>query len=393
MRSIAMTFGLLACVGCFVFAPREDTTVQHAFVFTPRFLYVANGGSNDVSSYRIDQGGLAVNGPAVPAGQHPGFLAASPAHKFLYVANLGDRTISGYRIDAQNGHLSALPGFPFSVGEDEIVGMVASGRVDARRGRLYVATRHGRIRQYDLDNRSDGTLTSVFTTQTREPDELGGIVMDAFGRYLIASRPTAGTIGLYRLDPGNGNPSRISSSESSTAGTAPRAMAIGTDGNSVYVSNNGSSTVAGFSIDAANDRLLPGMQNPFLAGQGPSQMGVVRWGDLGDFAYLPNVGDDTIAEYGPTNAEIHFTGHASVQLPSGTGPFAATGISAGSNFGEPVVYIVMRGPNRVERFLIDTGESGLQSAFGELVAGESQSTGTSPEAIIVTGKFERAGTL
>jgi 6-phosphogluconolactonase (cycloisomerase 2 family) len=74
-----------------------------------QFLYVVDGGSNQVSSYRITavNGELvATTGSPISTGVGPVAVSISPTNKYLYVSNNGAGTISGYSINPGNGDLT-----------------------------------------------------------------------------------------------------------------------------------------------------------------------------------------------------------------------------------------------------------------------------------------------
>jgi len=76
---------------------------------TGRFAYVANGGSNDISTYAIARtgGALTPSGARVAAGTAPTALAVDPTGKFLYVSHPGvngaNGTVSAYALDPTTG--------------------------------------------------------------------------------------------------------------------------------------------------------------------------------------------------------------------------------------------------------------------------------------------------
>jgi 6-phosphogluconolactonase len=76
---------------------------------TPRFAYVANFGSANVSMYTIDAvtGTLTANGGAIAAGTNPAYVTVDPSGKFAYVANFSSNNVSMYTIDAVTGALTA----------------------------------------------------------------------------------------------------------------------------------------------------------------------------------------------------------------------------------------------------------------------------------------------
>jgi 6-phosphogluconolactonase len=70
-----------------------------------RFAYVANRGSNDISTYSIGTGGaLASLGTTVKTGVAPQSVTVHPSGKFAYVLNGSSNDIWVYAVDASRVH-------------------------------------------------------------------------------------------------------------------------------------------------------------------------------------------------------------------------------------------------------------------------------------------------
>jgi 6-phosphogluconolactonase (cycloisomerase 2 family) len=85
----------------------------------PRFAYVVNRGSNNVSAYTLDvaSGALTtITGSPFPAGNMPVAIAVDPTGKYLFVVNQGGSTLSAYLIDRSSGALTGVAGSPFPTG-------------------------------------------------------------------------------------------------------------------------------------------------------------------------------------------------------------------------------------------------------------------------------------
>src|SRR5260370_1487722 len=83
----------------------------------PKFAYVANENSSNVSAYTIDRttGALtSVPGSPFAAGSLPFSVAVDSSGKFAYVANFASNNVTAYTIDRTTGALSPLPGSPFA---------------------------------------------------------------------------------------------------------------------------------------------------------------------------------------------------------------------------------------------------------------------------------------
>ena len=92
---------------------------------TGRWAYVANQGSNTVSSFTINPttGALTAVGAPVVTGSIPASVTVDLSGHWLYVANLASNDVSVYSIDVMTGALTAAGAFvgappvngPFSI--------------------------------------------------------------------------------------------------------------------------------------------------------------------------------------------------------------------------------------------------------------------------------------
>lgn len=85
----------------------------------PRFAYVANNNSDNVSAYTIDAatGALTpITGSPFAAGSHPASVAVDPTGQFAYVGNNNSSNVSAYTIDTATGALTQITGSPFAAG-------------------------------------------------------------------------------------------------------------------------------------------------------------------------------------------------------------------------------------------------------------------------------------
>jgi DNA-binding beta-propeller fold protein YncE len=124
-----------------------------------RFVYVANGGSNNISAYAINaaSGALtAISGSPFPAGTLPYSMTVDPSGKFAYVANQGNGNVSAFAIDGTIGALTTVSGSPFATGP-----VPFSVAVDPSSKFVYVTNSNsGNVSAYTI-NPSSGALTAV----------------------------------------------------------------------------------------------------------------------------------------------------------------------------------------------------------------------------------------
>lgn len=89
-----------------------------AVKFVPTFAYVANSGSNNISTYSIDpKTGALTAGAAAPAGTKPVSVTVDSTGQYAYTANSGSNNVSGFSIDQSTGALSPVSGSPFTAGQ------------------------------------------------------------------------------------------------------------------------------------------------------------------------------------------------------------------------------------------------------------------------------------
>ena len=85
----------------------------------PRFAYVANRNSNNVSAYTVDATSGAITpiaGSPFAAGDLPVAIAVDPTGTYAYVANQMGATVSAFAISRTSGALTAVSGSPFATG-------------------------------------------------------------------------------------------------------------------------------------------------------------------------------------------------------------------------------------------------------------------------------------
>ena len=124
----------------------------------PRFVYVANRGSNNVSAYTVDAGNgtlAPIAGSPFAAGNLPVAIAVDPTGTYAYVANQMDATISAFTIDRASGALMSVNGSPFPTGPAP-----SSVAIDSFSSFVYVTNgAAGTVSAYTIN--AGGALTAV----------------------------------------------------------------------------------------------------------------------------------------------------------------------------------------------------------------------------------------
>ena len=141
----------------------------------PRFAYVANQSTNDVSAYTINAatgaltrilcgGGVGCIGNNFLAGNGPASVTVDPSGKFVYVANQSTNDVSAYTINAATGALTRIlcGGGVGCIGNNFLAGNgPASVTVDPSGKFAYVANQNiglitpGNVSAYTVDPRSE----------------------------------------------------------------------------------------------------------------------------------------------------------------------------------------------------------------------------------------------
>jgi 6-phosphogluconolactonase (cycloisomerase 2 family) len=121
-----------------------------------RYVYVANGGSNSISGYRItnSNGSLTpLDGSPVPATVQPCAVVGVPLGRFVYVGNAGSQDIFGFTVDSSTGNLSPIHGSRLPVGANP-----CSLSIDPAGRFLYAATSEATARRFSLNGATGGLV-------------------------------------------------------------------------------------------------------------------------------------------------------------------------------------------------------------------------------------------
>lgn len=207
------------------------------------FLYVSNlnDSAGAISAFTIDANGSLSPVPGSPfptgaPGSFPGpsAMVVSVNSNFLYVALAGTSTannqIAAFAIDATTGSLTALPGSPFSTGNDPLQMAYVPVTASAE-GFLYTANvQDGTISAFTADDNS-GVLTPVSGSPYAAGTSVGGLAASltftSTGAYfLYAADPEAMTVTAYTIDGSTGALSPLPGSPFPAAGNAPMVLTV-----------------------------------------------------------------------------------------------------------------------------------------------------------------------
>jgi 6-phosphogluconolactonase (cycloisomerase 2 family) len=153
--------------------PMAITKGSSPITYIPKFAYVANAGSNDISAFAINViTGALTPVPGAPfssgVGSSPVSVAVDQSQKFVYAANADSNNISAFTISASSGALTPVAGSPFMSGTQFRAGLRPNSVMVDSSGRfLYVANR-------------DSNNVSAFTIDP-STGALGFVVGSPFG--------------------------------------------------------------------------------------------------------------------------------------------------------------------------------------------------------------------
>ena len=197
--SVSATTGALGPVPGSPFSFPQPFTDPYAAAVDPssRFLYVVGNGSKEVWGFTIDpsDGALtSVGGTPFATGRGPTSVAVDPSGRFAYVANSADSTVSAYLINS-TGALTPVAGSPFTSPASSPLTV----SVDPS-GRFAFAAGLGGVSGYSIN-----PVTGFLTAITGSPFGSGpffGVTVDPTGNFAVASSFDA--LSVYSVSPFTG---------------------------------------------------------------------------------------------------------------------------------------------------------------------------------------------
>lgn len=293
---------------------------QGALVLQGRRLLAVDAGSNEISAFRVGDGGLGLQHLDTVASGGVLPISVTVSGHLAYVLNAGDAShpsnIVGFRLGAGNLHM--FPGSARPLSADAVDPAQIQFTPD---GRLLLVTEKATnlIDTYEVDETgmASGPVTHPSSGATpfgfaARADRL--FVSEAFG-----AAPDASALSSYRIGPG-GSLSTVSPSVPTTE-TAACWVVVTPDGDHAYVTNTGSSSISGYRIrDDGRIRLLDADGVTATTGSGPIDMAFAGGGHL---LYSLDAGAHAISGFA-----VHDDGSLT-PVASATGlPVAAVGLAA-----------------------------------------------------------------
>ncbi len=232
----------------------------------------------------------------------------------------------------------------------------------------YAANTDGTVSAYTIDQ-STGVLVdnipgSPFLVGTGTYPTSIVTVSTGTAVFAYVVDTVGGAISAYTIDQSTGALVDNILGSPFSAGTYPTSITIDPSGAFAYVTNMGDNTISAYTIQ--NDGTLAELANsPFQAGTSPSAIITVKL-SVGEFAYVTNMSDNTIGFY-----SIDSSGNLTplAELATGTYPSSVTVDQSGQ-----FVYVTNESSNNISVYTINSD--------GTLAAGTAVAAGTSPTSII-----------
>lgn len=374
-----------------------------AITYSPRFAYVANYDSADVSAYSINAetgvltqipcgGGTGCNGSNFQTGTNPASVTVEPSGRYAYVANsfngAGGNSVSGYSINASTGKLTSL-GAPVSAGSSP-----RSVIADPSGKFVYVANYvSDNVSVFSIDN-ATGALspldadagTAGIQNAISAGNSPNSITIDPAGRFAYVASYFSTAVSAFSVNASTGALTALNYVDPAVSvigGGSPFHITVDPLGKFVYVANYASNDIAAYSINPSTgvlnalpdvDAGSPGNQLTIPSGTNPR---AVTFDPSGKFAYAANWYSNDVSAYtlDDTTGMLTSTG-TSVAIPR-TAPRAITVGSSGK-----YAYVTNASDGSVSTYTINA-VTGALTSIGTAVA-----AGTGPHAIATTATIQ-----
>lgn len=332
----------------FTQAPRAPMPLYQYYNYAS-FLYIANGGTNDISVFALDSrsGRLSSVGvPVLTGGANPTALAHDPQGRFLFAANQDSNNVSAFRVNQTTGTLTAVTGSPF-VGGNRPMALL----VDTTGGYLFnINSGSNELWAYSI-HPITGALTkiSVIPLAGTSPTQL---VMDNSGRFLYLASSGSGQIYGFIFDNSNGKLISMYGSPYLTgASGGPFGLTVDYENRWVFSSDESANSVSRFNISYAAGSpgaLIPASPSSIVAGLNPGVILVSTFSTLGygmNFLFALNRSSNNLSAY-------TFTSNSPTPAPMTNAPFTVgerpTAMAVNASGG----YVYVTSAGRISAFRV-----------------------------------------
>ena len=310
-------------------SPFSAQAGSSAIVIDPAksFAYVSGFDSDqsvnayDIQSFSCDtNGSLVTVGKTGPLTTNPSFpitaMAMDSGGKFLFVANQGlginPGSISVFSIGS-DASLTEVAGSPFPVPPNVpvpgAIPILTGLAVQSTLNMLYVTDQTDNyvlIYQYDPTTGALATYPQLNMPPVPTGSSPSAVAINPLGTFLYVANQASNNISGFTIDtttPNNlGNLASISGSPFG-AGTQPVSAAVDPSGQFLYVVDQGSNQISGYKIAPVDGKLAVVTGSPFSTGQGPAFVSI---SPTNKFLYVSNNTAGTISGFGidPTSGTL-----------------------------------------------------------------------------------------
>jgi 6-phosphogluconolactonase (cycloisomerase 2 family) len=202
-----------------------------------------------------------ISTPVTPTPVTPAPITVTAKAKFAYTGNQG-ASLSGYSVNTSTGALTALNGFPFTIGANPTV--VA---VDPQNRFLFVGDPSTSKLHVLAINSSTGALSEIAGSPYATADEPAAIVVDPSGTHVYVACEYSDSVGGYSLS-STGTLTPIPGSPFATSGTQHTAdgVLVNAAGTFVYVQDSGNIYTYSVSVGSGTLTLAQSIAEPFEVG-------------------------------------------------------------------------------------------------------------------------------
>jgi uncharacterized repeat protein (TIGR01451 family) len=249
------------------------------------FVYVTNGGGNNVSQYDASSGALSPLSPPMAAtGYSPLGVAVSPDAQSVYVADFYYNTVAQYSVGAGGVLSSKTPNLVAS-------GSGSWGLAVSPDGQSVYVTNRGdnTVSQYSVGG--GGVLSPKSPATAATGNAPLGVAVSPDGQSVYVTNDGESTVSQYSV--GAGGVLSPESPATVATGGGPQGLAVSPDGQSVYVTNELDDTVSQYSVGAGGV-LSPKAPATVASGSGPEGVAV---SPDGQSVYVANDSDGTVSQY------------------------------------------------------------------------------------------------
>lgn len=327
----------------------------------PKFAYVANRLSGDVSTYTTQQFTeflqLAVG--VSTSGLEPRDVLLDPWTRFAFSVNASTNNTSAFTIDPLTGALTAV-GTAASGSDPRSAAIEPSGRF------LYVAGRASDdLSVFRIDDTA-GTLSPVATVPTGSAPI--AVVADPTGRYLFVAESGSNTVSAFVIATETGVPTLIGTPRAMAG--SPRALAVAPSGRFLRATLEDTNVVESFVIDAQSGALA--FVDSRTTGTQPIALAL---DPFGRFVYtvdydVGGMGDVSVYSANPTSGGLTFV----ERVLAGVNPIAAEVSPSGR-----ILYVANETSDDISVFSIHAKTGHLT------LTGPPVPAGVAPSAIAVSG--------